>query len=143
MSSPVRAVARQWTLRRSSPLRYSADADVVLTVHGDGPAGALAATALPARGAAGAERPHPGDDEQHGAVGADGVALDEPEGVHQPQPQRTEDVPAATSPVDAVAERRRRPGRQPVDDEPRRAAQVGGQRLGEPPQAARPGRRRW
>ena len=96
-----------------------ADADVVLTVDGDRPSGALAASALSARGTSRAERQHPGDDEQHGAVGADGVALDEPERIHQAQPQRTEDVPAAASPVQAVPEGRRLAGGQPVDDEPR------------------------
>jgi hypothetical protein len=97
----------------------AADADVVLSVHGDGPSGALTTPALPARGSTGAERLHPGNDEQHGAVGADGVALDEAERVHQPQPERTEHVPAPASPVHAVPECGRRPCRQPVDDEPR------------------------
>ena len=45
MSSPVRAVARQCTLPQVVAVAVLAGADVVLAVHGDRPAGALAAVA--------------------------------------------------------------------------------------------------
>ena len=114
-------------------------ADVVLAVDGDRPAGALAAPALPARRPAGAERPDPGDDEQRRGVRADRAALDQPERVHQPQPQRAEHVPAPAVPVHPVVQRRGRPVRQPLHQEPGRAAEVAGQLLGQHPQPARTG----
>ena len=102
-----------------------AGADVVLAVDGDRPAGALAAAAVPTGGTPGAELSHPGDDEQRRGVAADRAALDQPEGVDQPQPQRPEQVAAAAVAVHAVAQHRRVAAGQPVDHEPRRAAQVG------------------
>ena len=144
MSSPVRAVARQWTFRRSSPWRYSrmltsSSPWTAMVRREPSPPPPWPPAGPPAP--SGRTR---GTTSSDGAVGADGAALDEAEGVHQAQPQRAEDVPAAPAAVHAVAAASpSRRCRQPVDDEPRRAAELGGQRLGQPPEAARRGRRRW
>jgi hypothetical protein len=112
-----------------------ARADVVLTVHREGSPCALAAAAVPARRAAAAQRAHPGHHEQRRGVDPGHGALHEAERVDQAQPQRPEGVPAAAGTVDAVVQRSGRLAREPLDHELRRAAQLGGQLLGEQPEA--------
>ncbi len=94
MSSPVRAVARQCTLRRSSPCRYSR----VLT--SSSPCTAIdrrAPSPPPPCPPEGPPRPSGrtrGTTSSGGGVGAGRGALDEAEGVDEAQPQRAEHVPA-------------------------------------------------
>ena len=130
MSSPIRAVARQCTLRRSSPWRYSR----VLT--SSSPCTAIdrrAPSPPPPWPPAGPPAPsgRTRGTTSSGAVPAPTArALHQPERVDQPQPQRAEGVPAA-------ARRRARgsaggavcPPAEPLDDEPRRRPELGGQLL--------------
>ena len=120
-----------------------ARADVVLTVHGDRPAGAVPAAALATGRPAGAQRTDARDDEQRRRARADGRALHEPEGVHQPEPQRAEGVPAPALAVHAVGQVGGLPAAEPLDDEARRAVRA--RRAAAPPAstAHRCGRRRW
>ena len=111
-----------------------ARADVVLTVHGDRPAGAVPTAALAAGRPPGAERTHPRDDEQRRRARADGRALHEPERVDQAEPQRAEGVPAPALAVHAVGEVRGLPAAEPLDDEARRRSELGGQLLHQHPQ---------
>src|SRR3954447_8505753 len=107
MSSPVRAVVRQCTLRRSSPCRYSrtlTSSSPWTAIERRLPAppppwppdGPPRPPARPAGAAGGPPRPDgppPRGDDQGDGVRAGGGAQDQAEGVDQPQPQRAQGVP--------------------------------------------------
>ena len=143
MSSPVRAVARQWTFRRSSPWRYSR----VLTSSSPWTAMVRRAPSPPPP-CPPAGPPAPSG-RTRGTTSSGEVSA--PTALRSTSPNgstsRSRRGPSTWRPrrwpCTPVAQRGGRPVRQPLDQEPGRAAEVAGHVLGEQPQPARAACRRW